>query len=154
MEVRVLPPEYLLVMQVCQLALIRLVRSVRLTCSQLILAWRNGERSSLINCVYVGSSPTASIFMDKCTSGLCGFPAKEVIGNFPWVQIPPYPSLLCYGRNGRGNWFWSNEFVGSTPTSTVNISYYEEISYHKSLWRSRLRKINLCSLYFFTIKNA
>ena len=43
--------------------------------------------------------------MDKCTSGLCGFPAKEVIGNFPWVQIPPYPSLLCYGRNGRGNWF-------------------------------------------------
>ena len=52
-----------------------------------------------------GSSPTASIFMDKCTSGLCGFPAKEVIGNFPWVQIPPYPSLLCYGRNGRGNWF-------------------------------------------------
>ena len=43
--------------------------------------------------------------MDKCTSGLCGFPAKEVIGNFPWVQIPPYPSLLCYDRNGRGNWF-------------------------------------------------
>ena len=29
--------------------------------------------------------------MDKCTSGLCDFPAKEVIGNFPWVRIPPYP---------------------------------------------------------------
>ena len=53
MEVRVLPPEYLLVTQVCQLALIRLVRSVRLTCSQLILAWRNGERSSLELIIYM-----------------------------------------------------------------------------------------------------
>ena len=30
-----------------------------------------------------GSSPSARVFMDKCTSGLCGFLAKEVIGNFP-----------------------------------------------------------------------
>lgn len=32
--------------------------------------------------------------MEPCTSGLCGFPAKEVVGNFPLVRIQQVP----YGK--------------------------------------------------------
>lgn len=57
----------------------------------------------MLGLAQIGSSPKmtstikwirANPFLEPCTSGLCGFPAKEVVGNFPLVRIQQAP----YGK--------------------------------------------------------